>query len=180
MKHISHRVDCKAFYGPRFEQMKYDQTQRSRQKNLERNRNTYEEKKKDSDANLELFFTQTEVGPEFVCICCHSSLDENEVLEFTETREEKIGPDLFKDCCVKKPDFYDPRGKGRYFICKYCFTHMTKKKTMPNRCINNGLTVEDIPESIADLTSLENSLIAHINRLLYSFDFLTTKNKVLE
>ena len=27
---------------------------------------------------------------------------------------------------------------------------------------------------------LKNSLIAHINRLLYSFDFLTTKNKVLE
>ena len=38
--------------------------------------------------------------------------------------------------------------------------HMVTRKTMPNRCINNGLKVEKIPEDLTDLTGLENSLIA--------------------
>ena len=37
---------------------------------------------------------------------------------------------------------------------------MRQKKTMPNRCIKNGLKVEDIPQDLADLSGLENSLIA--------------------
>ena len=167
--HISHRPDCKTFYGPRLEEMKKKRNQervrKFRKKNglqreLEGQRRAYDEKKKDSDANLAKYFKEIEFGPEFICICCHASLDENQVLVFTDERKEKIGQNLFETCCDIRQEFYDPREKGRYFICKYCFKHMSKKRTMPNRCFKNGLIVEDIPEDLADFTGLENSLIA--------------------
>ena len=43
---------------------------------------------------------------------------------------------------------------------QYCFTTMTKKKIIANRCLQNGLIVEDIPKDLPDLTGLENSLNA--------------------
>ena len=129
LKHISHRPDCKAFYGPRFEEMKLNE----QKKRSDCMRNNYNIKKKDSDANLTLYHQDIEYGPEFVCISCHSGLFENEVLELTDQRRQKIDPKLFDKCCVQKPDFYDPRGKGGFFLCKYCFNCMTKKGTMPNQ-----------------------------------------------
>jgi hypothetical protein len=160
LKHIAHNFNCKAFYGQRFEEMKKE-NQNNNQNNMNKAaRKAYQKEKMDSDANLARYYAEIEFGPEFICICCHASLDENQVLEFTEERKEKIGPTLFKDCCDKRKELYDTKGKGRYFICKYCFQHMTKKKSMPNRCFNNGLIVEEIPEYLSDITGLENSLIA--------------------
>jgi hypothetical protein len=156
LKHIAHNFNCKAFYGQRFEEMKKE-NQNNNQNNMNKAaRKAYQKEKMDSDANLARYYAEIEFGPEFICICCHASLDENQVLEFTEERKEKIVPTLFKDCCDKRKEFYDPKGKGRYFICKYCFQHMTKKKSMPNRCFNNGLIVEEIPEYLSDITGLDN------------------------
>ena len=128
--HISHSFKCKAFYGQRFEDMKKEKSDKRKKANVKVMREAHQEKKMDSDANLARFYAEIEFGPEFICICCHASLDENQVLEFTEERKEKIGPTLFRDCCDKRKEFNDPKEKGRYFICKYCFQHMTKK----NQC----------------------------------------------
>ena len=53
-------------------------------------RTAYQEEKMNSDANLAKYYAEIEFGPEFICICCHASLDENQVLEFTDERKEKI------------------------------------------------------------------------------------------
>ena len=178
LKHISHKPSCKTFYGARFEQMKQREhdrrhtkekrrtwKQKSREKlgtkkELENKRKSYEKQKKDSDANLKKFYQETEFGPEFICVCCHAMLDENQTLELTDERKRRIGKALLKDCCEIRNDFYDPRGNGRFFICKYCYEKMAKEKKMPNRSIKNGLTVEELPPDLADITGLENSLIA--------------------
>ena len=73
------------------------------------------EKRFDCNANLAKFHQETEFGPELIFICCHASLDENEVLEMTSQRKEKIRPDLYEDCCfIKTEEFHNPREKGRY------------------------------------------------------------------
>ena len=102
--HISHSSDCKAFYGKRFEEMKKENQDKSRESDNkdQRKAKAYQKEKMNSDANLAKFYAEIEFGPEFICICCHASLDENQVLEFTEERKEKIGPTLFRDCCDKR------------------------------------------------------------------------------
>ena len=103
--HISRKSDCKAFYGPRFEEMKkkkkHENVKRFRKKTDNQTekvakRKSYQVKKMNSDANLARYYEEIEFGPEFVCVCCHASLDGNQVLEFTEDRKEKIGHALFK------------------------------------------------------------------------------------
>ena len=58
-------------------------------------------KKNDSDANLEKYEKETSFGPEFVCICCHKGLFENQVLEFNKKRESQICQDVLEKSCQK-------------------------------------------------------------------------------
>jgi hypothetical protein len=81
-----------------------------------------QEKKRDSDANLSKFYKDIEFGPEFICICCHANLFEKEVHEFTDEKENSIAKKLYDDSCESKAEFSDPRGEGRKFICRTCFS----------------------------------------------------------
>ena len=56
-------------------------------------------KKADSDANMAKYEKSIRFGPEFVCICCHRCMFEDQVFVFTEKRKEKIGADLLKSSC---------------------------------------------------------------------------------
>ena len=115
--------------------------------------------KRDSDANMAKYQKSIEFGPEFVCISCQGGFFEDQVLVFSDKRENKIGPHLLGESCdfeeIEK-NCYDPRNKGRFFICKSCFRDLTKKKQIPKKSIKNGLTVE----ALEGYTSLENQLIA--------------------
>ena len=44
----------------------------------------------DSDANLARYYEEIEFGPEFVCVCCHASLDENQVLSSLKIGKKKL------------------------------------------------------------------------------------------
>ena len=135
--HIGKIKECKDFYGVRFEQMRKDNKREqvkawrkktgnkrrlakqreeyavNPEKKREYSKNRARETKLDSNANLAKFHQDIEFGPEFICICCHAALDENEVLELDKKREEKIGPILLESCCEKREkDFNDPREKG--------------------------------------------------------------------
>ena len=133
------------------------------QKNREKLRKNAKDKavslRNDSNANMEKYNNSLEFGPEFACICCHGGFFEDQVWVLTSKRETKIGPDLMEKSCDKdeiKTNWYDPKNKDRLYLCKTCFTHLTKKKQIPKRSIKNDLTVE----AIEGYTSLENQLIA--------------------
>ena len=116
-------------------------------------------KKYDSDANMAKYEKSIEFGPEFVCVCCHGGFFEDQMLSLTDKRKIKIGSELIdKSCEIRKirEKCYDPRNKGRLFVCKTCFNDMTNKKDMPKRSIKNDLTVDDLE----GYTSLENQLVA--------------------
>lgn len=127
----------------------------------EASRQRAQNKKRDSSANLEQYTKETTFGPEFVCICCHKGLFENQVLEFNDKRKSQISPYIFKASCKpvdKSSPFNDPMGLDRKFVCKDCFKKM-KKKIMPASSVMNGLHVERLPPELADLTDMENQLI---------------------
>ena len=172
--HIGKNKECGAYYGPRFKEMKritkVDKIRRFRakhgtQKELERQRAAYQanpdkrkrgsrkraqEKKNDSNANNAKYISETAFGPEFVCICCHGGYFENQVVELNEKRRNQINSELLKNSCDPENEdfpFYDPRDEGKQFVCKNCFTTMSKKKKMPAISVKNGLTVEKLPSA---------------------------------
>ena len=113
----------------------------------------------DSDANMAKYKKSIEFGPEFVCVCCHGGFFEEQVLVLTDKRKKKIGNELMgRSFEIKeiRENWYDPRNKGRFFLCKSCYRDLIKKKQMPKRSIKNDLTVE----ALEGYTSLENQLIA--------------------
>ena len=101
----------------------------------------------DSAANMAKYKKSIEFGPEFVCVCCHGGFFEEQVLVLTDKRKKKIGNELI---CLSfeikeiRENCYDPRNKGRYFLCKSCYRDLIKKKQMPKRSIKNDLTVETL------------------------------------
>ena len=122
-QHISHSIKsgCKEFYGPRLQDLKkenrskrrkeaYNREKEKKRKSLyystnqdkirEKYRNKARAKKADSDENLSKYRQDTRFGPEFVCICCHEGLFENQVLIFSKSREKKLGQELIKDSCM--------------------------------------------------------------------------------
>ena len=92
-------------------------------------------------------------------MCCHSALNEKEVLVITEKVKEKIDTTIW-DSSVSDEKFHDPRKQGRNFVCKSCFKEMSQNKKMPTKSRKNGLTVEKLPPELADLTEMENQMIA--------------------
>ena len=74
-------------------------------------------KKGDSNSNLSKYHKETKFGPEFICICCHEGLFENQVLIFSKLREKKLGKKLIESACIIKNGFYDPFKKDRHYIC---------------------------------------------------------------
>ena len=142
-------------------QRAYDKAyyQKHKQKKQKNARDKAANLKKDSNANMEKYEKSKQFGPEFVCICCHGGLFEDQVLVLTEKRSNRIGPELMKKSCTVEEieqNWYDPRDMGRLFICKSCYRDLTKKKIIPKRSIKNGLLVE----ALEGYTSLENQLIA--------------------
>ena len=125
------------------------------------NREYAQNKRADSDVNLANFKKETEFGPEFICVCCHGSLFEKEVYDFNEKRRSLFTKNFLEDTCDFKDEFYDPRGKGRKFICISDFRIMTQNKKPP-RSIKNGLEVDalKLPKELADIDPLENTMIA--------------------
>ena len=133
------------------------------QKNKEKLRKDARDKARalryDSAANMAKYEKSIEFGPEFVCVCCHGGFFEEQVLVLTDKRKKKIGNELMgRSFEIKeiRENWYDPRNKGRFFLCKSCYRDLIKKRDMPKRSIKNHLTVE----ALQGYTSLENQLIA--------------------
>ena len=91
---------------------KYYQDNKERLRTIARER--AQSKRSNSDSNLQQFEKDTEFGPEFICVCRHAGLFENQVVEFTDERKNKIGEELLKLTCEFKTEFYDPKQLGRY------------------------------------------------------------------
>ena len=190
LRHISHAKKCLEYYGPRFDEIKKEKRredlrilqQKWRAKNLKRKeeenkiyynankenlreiaRQRAQEIRKDSDKNLTRFEKDIEFGPEFICVCCHSALNEKEVLVITEKIKEKIDTTIW-DSSVSDEEFHDPRKQGRNFVCKSCFKEMSQNKKMPTKSRKNGLTVEKLPPELADLTELENQTLPFVHK----------------
>ena len=48
---------------------------------------------------------------------------------------------------------------GKHWICHSCKNHLLKGK-MPPLCVKNNLDVQEIPEQLKDLTTLEKAIIS--------------------
>ena len=112
--------------------------------------------KKNSLENDKKYHDSIKQGPLYICVCCHFCLFKESVKRFDEELQRKIEPEVLENSCIFKEEL---KLNGHYYICRNCNQVMAKKKEMPIYSLNNGLIVEDIPESLK-LTPLENQLIS--------------------
>ena len=93
-------------------------------------------------------------GPDYVCTCCHRRLYRHAVLSVT-TRQKYNKASKLLDLCLT--GFTSAEGKE--WICTTC-DRCLKTAKMPCQAAANALTVEDIPEELATLSTLEARVIS--------------------
>ena len=88
-------------------------------------------------------------GPVCICTCCKRLLYRSAVVEFKRIAF-KVTNTALLDQCVSSVQSVD----GKMYICKSCSASL-HKNDMPPLSTANGLEVEEIPEVLKDLSSLE-------------------------
>jgi hypothetical protein len=94
-------------------------------------------------------------GPSFPCCSCKRLLFKNGVKPVTATMKEEMGRELFEKCILIHNSCNSPLN-----ICLTCCNWLTKKKKVPPLNAFNGLELDEVPPTLAQLSDIENVLIA--------------------
>jgi hypothetical protein len=95
-------------------------------------------------------------GPSFPCCSCKRLLFKNGVKPVTATMKQEMGRELFEKCIVIHNSCNSPIN-----ICLTCRCNwLTKKKKVPPLNAFNGLELDEVPRALAQLSDIENVLIA--------------------
>jgi len=102
-------------------------------------------------------------GPDYVCTVCHRLLYETSVKQIKMEQVDltkkysKLNSDLYSQ--IFAPKHLHVNSAGKTYVCCTCDTALKAGK-MPCQAVANGLQLDDIPEPLQHLTSLERQLLA--------------------
>ena len=94
-------------------------------------------------------------GPVFICTCCHRLLYRHSVLVFYEKKYIKVDSISSVFETKHRKESIDQKE----WICKKCH-NILKKGSLPNQADANGLMLDNIPDELGSLNSMEIRLIA--------------------
>ncbi|XP_063048465.1 uncharacterized protein LOC134442065 [Engraulis encrasicolus] len=142
------------------------------QRSLNRS-NASQKKQKDIDCAIAHFRQNVSRGPEHPCACCHRLLFRKQVIECKphnyETKSIEVAK-LAKRCITFKylhkcdidckPECHLSESPlNKLWICYTCHRKI-QNNTLPEESVTNNLQLDDIPEELKCLNSLEQHLIA--------------------
>ncbi|KAI9489724.1 hypothetical protein BDB00DRAFT_601547 [Zychaea mexicana] len=76
----------------------------------------------------------------------------------TLTREAMVAARVPED--IIRDVFAVNQDAASSLFCATCKSHISKKKTRPKLCLANGLRLPNVPDSLSQLTRLEERLVA--------------------
>ena len=141
---------------------------KSRKKNNVKNqRRALREKLENEDEVIRLFKLEVQKGPEFSCCCCHRLLFESQVQRCAyEMYDKNVRTRQVADTCIDKKYLHcctsscsRDCSKSSLWICFTCHRKILSGN-VPAEAAANKLCLEDIPEQLTALNSLEQHLIA--------------------
>ena len=106
------------------------------------------------DNVIALFLSKIRCGPDYVCTVCHRMLYKSSVIPFNE---DKYGEIMVRNVINKmcKQTSID----GRQWICSSCHNAMCRGN-IPVHCKTNGLNLDEIPNELNELNTLELRLVS--------------------
>ena len=106
------------------------------------------------DNVIALFLSKIRCGPDYVCTVCHRMLYKSSVILFNEDKYgEIVVQNVINKIC--KQTSID----GRQWICSSCHNAMCRGN-MPVQCKANGLNLDEIPNELNELNTLELRLVS--------------------
>ncbi|XP_030578831.1 uncharacterized protein LOC115775437, partial [Archocentrus centrarchus] len=169
-KNISFRAKVKEF-----KKTKYHKNREYRKDICEKGklrRTQFKNELKNFEVVMRHFLEKVETGTEFVCCVCYRLFFKKQVLkcnkdcyrgrqETSEMADKCISDKYLHKCNMEcnMPCEILATARGELWICYSCH-YKIKKAHMPPECYINNLELDDIPEDLRCLNSLEQHLIA--------------------
>ena len=104
---------------------------------------------------IQQFRNLIQEGPNYVCVCCQRGHYKSSVVIYNP-----IKCLITVESCTELIQTYD----GKYYICKTCQNKLKKGKT-PCKAVWNRLELDDLPDDLAKLHTLEKAIIC--KRILF-------------
>ena len=103
--------------------------------------------------SIEKFKEEIQHGPTYICTCCNRLLRKTAVVLYTEKKFlEQV--DLIETCRTSTFSADD-----KEYICSTCKTSILKGE-VPALAVVNGLQLDEVPQTLADLNELESTFVA--------------------
>jgi hypothetical protein len=171
LQHLNANPDCQKHYdlsqlretskNKTMKIMKVVETTRKRKTNpaeyntQQKMRKLQTKKATGTSERVQNFMSSIADGPSFPCCSCKRLLFKNGVKPVTATMKQKMGRELFEKCILIHNSCNSPLN-----ICLTCCNWSTKKKKVPPLNAFNGLELDEVPPALAQLSDIENVLIA--------------------
>ena len=108
----------------------------------------------DFDAAINTFRQMIKIGPSYICTVCNRLMYKEDVVQFKLTNFSKCDDNLLTKCNTEKKSIDDEQ-----YICKTCSWNL-KRNILPPQAVANSLQLDEIPEQLSDLSTLESMLIS--------------------
>ena len=103
--------------------------------------------------SIEKFKEEIQHGPTYICTCCNRLLRKTAVVLYTEKKFSEQA-DLMEKC--RSSTF---SADGKEYICSTCKACILKGD-VPALAVVNGLQLDEVPQTLADLNELESTFVA--------------------